>query len=366
MSVVKFDATAAIMPGDNFISDIYRVLIETSDGRQRRLIVKCLPTAEFNLKFIEESCLFQKEIDFYTKTLPAMYECENIKTRGKRELLTPICFSIKDDSILLLEDLSALGFRMSDRRRGLDFDECSLSLETLARFHALTVNVKGLDALYPDTLYCGRNFQHASRFVFNGILTLASAVTTWPGYEEIGEKLRKFASNAHDRVVTLFDSKLSPLMVLNHGDFWTNNIMFHRVSPDKPPTSVRFLDFQMCRYGSPALDLLYFLYTSVSEEVRHELRPRIVKLYHEALCREIGHELENFSLEQLNAEMKRNQLYGFVSACLMLPAVLAEPGQDPDFGRLANKSDTGALECQSGKNFRRQFQRILSECQHLL
>jgi hypothetical protein len=43
------------------------------------------------------------------------------------------------DGLLIMEDLSSLGFRMADRREGLDLAHCLIVMRRLARFHAASV-----------------------------------------------------------------------------------------------------------------------------------------------------------------------------------------------------------------------------------
>jgi hypothetical protein len=40
---------------------------------------------------------------------------------------------------VVLEDLAAAGFKMGERRKGLDLAHCLLVMRTLARFHAASV-----------------------------------------------------------------------------------------------------------------------------------------------------------------------------------------------------------------------------------
>lgn len=48
---------------------------------------------------------------------------------------------LEDPSFLVLEDLAAQGFRMADKRSGLDLDHCILVMRGLAKFHATSVAV---------------------------------------------------------------------------------------------------------------------------------------------------------------------------------------------------------------------------------
>jgi hypothetical protein len=52
-------------------------------------------------------------------------------------------------SFLVMEDLSAAGFRMLDRLQGLDLDHCLLVMRALAKFHAASVVLHQQD---PDSM----------------------------------------------------------------------------------------------------------------------------------------------------------------------------------------------------------------------
>lgn len=57
-----------------------------------------------------------------------------------------------------------------------------------------------------------------------------------------------------------------PWTTIIHGDFWTNNIMFHKDELDRLD-DLKFIDFQTYRYADVFVDLVYFLGTSLNEEL---------------------------------------------------------------------------------------------------
>ena len=60
--------------------------------------------------------------------------------------------------------------------------------------------------------------------------------------------------------------------VLNHGDFWINNMMFqYDGTATTNPQDIRLVDLQICRFSSQALDLQYFVVTSIQEQVRAKI-----------------------------------------------------------------------------------------------
>nr|CAD7418115.1 unnamed protein product [Timema cristinae] len=66
---------------------------------------------------------------------------------------------------------------------------------------------------------------------------------------------------------------------------------------NKVPVQVVFLDLQLCRYGSPGLDVNYFLYTSTTARMREEHLDELLRTYHWSLVR---------TFRQLNARAKQH------------------------------------------------------------
>lgn len=100
-------------------------------------------------------------------------------------------------------------------------------------------------------------------------------------------------------------------VLLTHGDVWVNNLL---LSPD----DVLFIDFQMCFYGSPASDLLYFLVTSVCDDIKVSRFDHLVQVYHSELCnalKNLKYEKHVPSLAEVHQDMLEKSSFGKQTLC---------------------------------------------------
>lgn len=100
--------------------------------------------------------------------------------------------------------------------------------------------------------------------------------------------------------------------VLNHGDCWNFNIMFLYDAFGKIKETL-FVDFQVCKYGSPANDLYYLILSSAAPDIKINKFDFLIRYYFDNL-------IENLKLLQyhrplpklknLQAALFRNGLAG--------------------------------------------------------
>ncbi|KAL2717335.1 uncharacterized protein V1478_013035 [Vespula squamosa] len=404
----------ATAKGDNYTSDMYRVLIEISCKRgnqevkkKKSLIIKVAPTGE-NIKreLIEKSKIFQTEILMMTDTLKKMNSL-----LGPDHLISGRIFYVQKEYpvFLVIEDLATLGFRMADRQAGLDLSHCLLAMRGLARFHAssvavcekmrqkstyfindfvhaLSVKLGNYNAYHKPQQFCARKWEFETRvarikvhtcemsawritkvqypllpfilgrvptlgifsrqhppeltsFFTLGTKSLSKEIRKWPDLEKYAEKINKLSEKIYDKAAEISECREDEFNVINHGDFWVNNMMFRYNEEGKPIDHI-FVDFQMCSYGSPANDLQYFLNTSMDNDVYENNKDMLLQEYLGTLSnmmKQFDCKTVPPNMEKLQKALLEREFLAMTSTFTILPLVLLDKNEAKDLDEIMGK-----------------------------
>lgn len=251
--------------GESYASIMYRVGVFYSQGKSsdvtifKSLIVKTLPEHELALEKLGANNynVQNKEMEMYEKTLP---EFERVLELGNDDInVFPKVIGIdRHFEVIVLEDLAQKKFVMADRIKGLDQEHTMMALRKLARLHAASVIIQKKDPKAFANI--DKGFFTRSTNVFHVMFeslcdAMIEEVATWKGFEYYSQKLPNVRKNLISNAQKSFDCADEELNVLNHGDLWTNNLMYRYDEAGRPIDAV-LLDFQFAFYGSPALDLM--------------------------------------------------------------------------------------------------------------
>ncbi|XP_068081390.1 uncharacterized protein [Anabrus simplex] len=373
ITVTSSRITYAVGKGDNYLSQMLRAKVKytKSNGASadRDLIVKCLPMGEFMQTMMTESGTFKREIFTFYRVLPGMYKLVKEMTPQNAAPVSCLSYHCPQPNALVLEDLRPLGYKMANRRTQLDLEHCKVALRTLARFHGMSVALYKEDPSYieeyKETTFSEETRDAARNVMYFPIKDLSEVVLKWPGYERFSEKLRNLSNTCIDKMIELLKPRPGTLRVLNHGDIWTNNILFKYSETTGEVIDCRLVDFQLCRFASPALDLQFFFYTTPQSEVRLKHYDDMLRVYHETLCdtlKSLGCEEDLISFQELQAEMEYNRLNGLIASCGILVIILADPEDAMDFSKLSSE-DIGKVNlmnnAQNGARYQKVFKDLL-------
>jgi Ecdysteroid kinase-like family len=329
--------------GDSYASTMYRVGAFYFDSKSpekmvtRSLIVKTLPAHEMAMEKLGSSNynVQDKEMEMYQKFLPQFREI--LEAIGEDADIFPAMLLVdKKLDVIVLEDLAEKKFVMSDRLKCLDLDHISMSLKKLARMHAASAVIYEKDPeafAHLDTGFFTRKtdvFHVMFESLCDGFI---DEISKWKGYEYYAKKIVNIRKTMVKSAQKAFDHEEGDFLVLNHGDLWTNNLMF-TYGPDGKPADCVLLDFQFASVGSAALDLIvrqtamhldlklitfsslsqYFLFTSTVDELRQERMEEMIQFYYYELrdvLKRLGYDMEKLpTLHAFQIQVYRKYIYG--------------------------------------------------------
>ncbi|CAK9824807.1 hypothetical protein ANTRET_LOCUS2914 [Anthophora retusa] len=357
--------------GDNYTSMLYRV---RAKGRKQvtnskwinyecAIIYKVLPQSRERREAFKSELLFQNEVAFYTHVWPAL---DKLQTNGRKVFSGVAKIYAARIDLIAMEDLQERGFKMADRRKGLQLDHLKRALKALAGFHALSLTLRetrpeefarltdpnggqgiqeALFRIENEDWY--RQYYHVA--ANNAIRMVSDSLPEHMEHkrDEIMGKLRAFLNDdIFFRTMSELASMQGPLTVFCHGDCWTNNILFkdNLVRPNEEV--VYLVDFQLSRVGSLALDLVNLLYCCATGEIRRAYMTQLLRHYHFHLMSSL-HTLNpkqppkdpSVMWELLNEEMRRCGRFGVGLALDILPISTCESEEAPDLYE-TTKSET--------------------------
>ncbi|KAJ9580967.1 hypothetical protein L9F63_023852 [Diploptera punctata] len=324
--------TRATAAGDNYGSEMYRVIVQykhRTECKTKSLIIKVLPRNNEMAKVLLKANMFTKEYSVLSSVTPTMYKLLQEASIPQLHPFTPLCFYFhRTPDAIIMEDLKENGYKMAKRMLGLDIKHCMLVIRKLARFHASSavLHVTSRDMFKPfhESVYSDVSMSgQITKIVF-------------------AEKLHNLANNTVDLLIKFQESDENDFTVFKHGDLWLNNMMFKYSDESGEVQDVRFVDFQLCHLGSASIDVLYFLHTSLSKDLIGQ-QCDLIQEYHNTLketLASLGYEQLAPSIQGLQQELERKRSYAVIVACTVLPIILADPNNIPDFEEMAKNDES--------------------------
>lgn len=358
VKVVSYNVTNATASGDNYMSDMYRVTVHVTRGSRAEvtsIIVKCSREPENLTQTLRERNVFDREIYTFTLILPSLHRLlSNISLANYQPISPNLLYTVSGlpQHVIVLEDLKAQDFKMAERTLRLDLKHSLLVMKQIGRYHAASAVLQETtpDHLqcFHESLYGSKGFDTSEHFFRSGVTNLATEVRKWPQYEErFSEKLMNLADNAYTRYVGSLKRDEEEFNVLCHGDLWLNNMMFRYSKETGEVTDIRFVDYQLGYWTSPAIDLQYFFHSSLSPDLLDKLHI-LVEEYYKSLTETLsalGYRGLQPTLEQLQTQLQRRGLYTVLTCCAILPVFLVDRRKAPDAKKLLkNEADVHLSE----------------------
>lgn len=273
LQVQKVTVSVGINKGDGFVSELFRVVVDSSLGTFPLLLKKPQEVVEI-FELLQPLDMYNREITFYLEYYPAMKEI--LESVGEFEEFAPEMFYAEEEAdILILRDLRSAGYKTGDRIQRVSTEAAEVVLRKLAKFHAasLVLNKKWSGKVEQRKI---KLFEGDLSLLFRTHLrALVEDMRTWGSdYEHIIPKLADAEINYKTLCLQNVTSDRG-LDLLIHADPWFTNLLIR----NGDTLDVVIIDFQTAAWGSLAIDLIYFTITSLNEK-DFEQREELLKVYH--------------------------------------------------------------------------------------
>ena len=314
------------------------------------LVAKLLPPTKFLCEVINIDVTFRKEVNAYTLVFQEFYSLQTEKGIPENVILnvSPKLYGAHinrlgdrnekadESAVLLLENLKTSGYGTGDRRNGLNLKHMELGVSHLARFHALSVALKILKphVFKENVLRTCETYHIASKTDESGLPTwVATTIRFVKAIPECEPYLQKI-ENALFQFVKRTVPPNEPFAAFIHNDLWVNNILFqYEKEITDTPTGIRFVDFQLTQFSSPAKDLIFFIYSSAKLDVIDSHYDDLVQLYHFEFThylKKLGCNTDPFTLEKLQEEIRLFGSSEFAHILNMYKFICADQKQLPE------------------------------------
>uniref|UniRef100_A0A182M3D1 CHK kinase-like domain-containing protein n=1 Tax=Anopheles culicifacies TaxID=139723 RepID=A0A182M3D1_9DIPT len=347
VTIDRFTAGPATAAGDNYLSDVFWIRVEYDGGSaEKRLLAKCMPNVGDRGATLDVLDAFRKESETFQQLLP---EFSRLVSADGTEQFGAKCYYATTEPVrtIVFEDLKALGFRMCDRTKGgLDYEHMALVMRKIAKFHAASMlyarqspeHERRLATRYAYGLYNPEEKPEDCRIIVplqKGFEKFLSVANGWPELDPVVlRKLELLRPTFGERVADCVKPQqpAARYKALNHGDLWSNNMMFRYENNGTVVREIMFVDYQISTYGSPGLDLVYTLYNCPHRDIRLDRREDLLKLYHQVLSDTLKRNRYEPvpSFADVEEEFTRNEFYGLVCALTLLPIMVMERSNDLD------------------------------------
>ncbi|XP_004537083.1 uncharacterized protein LOC101456241 [Ceratitis capitata] len=341
LKILRWNIRPALGKGENYGGVLTRIRADyqTSMGTVAtgHYIVKTsFESDEFVQKTMEPYDIFNREMSVYEKVLPRLNELLR-EIDDNEQIFAETLAVDRERSALIFEDLNVREFIMPNRLAGLDMTLAKMVLRKLAKMHATSAVLNERENGCLEGYDRGFFNRHTDNYMpgFEQLLMACSRrVRQWEDYELYAEKITNLKSNYTELGKRVFDPNPSHVNVLTHGDLWTNNVMVKYDKITGEPVDVIIIDFQYAVWGSPAIDLHYFLNTSLEEDMHLHRQDELIQCYYQTfadtLCK-LRYRAEIPSLHKFHLQLEEKAFYAFNSTCVILAIQRNEETEDADF-----------------------------------
>ncbi|XP_056648170.1 uncharacterized protein LOC130452767 isoform X2 [Diorhabda sublineata] len=355
--------------GDNYLGVLTRVTVtekndKVANPRIFNLIIKSAPQSEEFRKYIKIEILHGREVCMYEQVFPELKRFQ--EEVGLEDIFYPVPKCYKTSNVapyehLILEDMTAKGYEMKNRKIVTDLNHSMEVLKAYGKYHALCLALKikepevfdNLVELTKETYFTNVNLENLCGTI-KAVIDKVTQKLDQDKERKLIKKLNEFIKFPVNGLLENLSIKAANGdAVFSHGDSWINNILFKYEDNCSCPSKICFLDWQLSRCTSPAIDISYFIFSCTDKKLRAHHYEDLLNAYHSSLLsflKQLGCDLDIFSKEKLLDNMKRFSKYGLMMCLITIPLAAAEMDEIPDWTNDMNEEERTKMFSQERKS----------------
>ncbi|XP_055856494.1 uncharacterized protein LOC129919585 [Episyrphus balteatus] len=325
--IKSFTKQPATAKGENYASvmtllNVKYVTEQNGTVESVSFIVKSRVDNEVFSAIEEEYNIFQRELQVYSVF---MKEAEDLlRSIGDETIFGPRAIYL-EDGVIVQENLKIKGYHIVDVKKGLNLDQITAALEKLAKFHATSMVLYRKNPELFKHHMAGNISENPTplHYVYtNAIETSIEYCKSNKNLQQYVPKLEEFGTKIVPKMINVFSrNKVDRFHVLNHGDLWVNNMMF------KSDKDVLFVDYQEGYFGSPGIDLNWFIFSSWPTDIFTNQRDQLIEVYQNVLknvLQKLEYDQRIPTTEDVKREIVNKGYHGLSTATCLLPILINE------------------------------------------
>ncbi|XP_063827837.1 uncharacterized protein LOC135077227 [Ostrinia nubilalis] len=323
--------------GGNYFGSLQTVTVngKTKNGEEKELniFLKTIIQASKNFPVFSVPKMYQregflyKEIFKYFKTVEDKY---NIPHEDR--LRTVKVFSETNSEVIILEDITKLGFKTNDRFEVMHMKFAELAIEQLAKLHAVSFVIQNEDPKYFENNIKSLHslVQVNSHTQDHHKRTYNIAIETLEDEAKI--KFDNYYPTIKEKFLKMYRNSSEGAICLVHGDYRPNNILVKDV--DGVPSAVFPVDYQLASFDNPILDFIFFIFLGTDQKFRKQHLEHLKNVYYsnfESFLSKFGVEAAKvYSKEQFDEQFKDKVDLGLMYFLCFMPFIFARTDAVPE------------------------------------
>lgn len=263
-----------------------------------------------DILFINEIYIYREVIPCFLKTFQSKFRTIEKNLWCARTYAAEVGYypqlSNEKETLLVLENLNTKKYRLASHRIDLTPDELTLMTKAIAQYHACTYAMRVNKDPSLEKLIQGIIPLEFEREDGKSLYNILYEIALERLFEYLDDAPEELDSEVFQQNVLIFKQRYAkaPLKLMErfrridpsfsvilHGDYNRNNVLFkyENQGGKEVPVDLKLIDFQEVRYGSPAIDLAFFLFMNIHPTlIKTDLFMTLLKNYHscliEAMC----------------------------------------------------------------------------------